>query len=351
MKRQLKIHQKLLVATMVALAGLLMLAVGVYAYDQSQEDRIAPGIKVGGVDIGGRSVTDARRIIDAEIVAPLQKPVVVTFEGESYKLPAGRLNQEADVDSVIEEAVERTREGGLVERVARYVQGSAVNVNLDPNLSYDDAAVDRFVARVAEEINREPQDASIEPSTERLVPTPGKAGRALRDEELADAVLAEVEAPGAGEPIAAQVDITRPEITTKDLSREYPLYITISQSEYRLRLFRNLKLVKEYPIAVGGGGYPTPTGLHSIQDKQVDPTWNVPTSDWTGDLAGQSIPPGPSNPLKERWLGIYDGAGIHGTDDTGSIGSAASHGCVRMLIPDVIELYDKVDVGTPIYIE
>jgi lipoprotein-anchoring transpeptidase ErfK/SrfK len=351
MKRKLKTHQKLLVATMVAIAGLLMLAVGVYAYDQSQEDQIAPGIKVGGVEIGGRSVQEARQVVDDEIVAPLQKPVVVSFEGETYKLPAKQLNQRADVESVIDEAVERTREGGLVDRVTRYVQGSAVNVNLDPNLSYDDVAVGRFIARVAGNINQEAQDASIEPSTDRLVPTPGKPGRALREEELADAVLAEVEAPGAGEPIAAQVDITRPEVTTKELAREYPTYVTVSQSEYKLRLFKNLKLVKEYPIAVGGSGYPTPTGLHSIADKQVDPTWNVPTSSWAGDLAGQSIPPGPSNPLKERWMGIYNGAGIHGTDDTGSIGSSASHGCIRMLIPDVVELYDKVDVGTPIYIE
>ena len=351
MKRNLKTHQKLLIATFVALTGLLLLAVGVYAYDQSQEDQLAPGITVGGVEIGGRSVDEARQVIDHKIVTPLQKPVIVTFEGEEYKLPAGQLNQRADVDSVIDEAVDRTRQGGLVERVARYVQGSAVDVDIDPNLSYDDEAVERFVARVAENINREAQNASIEPSTDRLVPTPGKPGRALQEAELRENVLAEVEEPGVGEPIPAEVEITRPEITTKELAREYPTYITVSQSEYKLRLFRNLKLVKEYPIAVGGSGYPTPTGLHSIQDKQVDPTWNVPTSSWAGDLAGQSIPPGPSNPLKERWMGIYNGAGIHGTDDTGSIGSSASHGCIRMLIPDVIELYDKVDVGTPIYIE
>ena len=49
-------------------------------------------------------------------------------------------------------------------------------------------------------------------------------------------------------------------------------------------------------------------------------------------------------------MGIYAGAGIHGTDDVGSLGTAASHGCVRMSVPDVIELYDQVDVGTPIYI-
>ncbi|MGH2845519.1 MAG: L,D-transpeptidase, partial [Thermoleophilaceae bacterium] len=58
----------------------------------------------------------------------------------------------------------------------------------------------------------------------------------------------------------------------------------------------------------------------------------------------------PENPLKERWLGIYDGAGIHGTDQTYSLGTAASHGCIRMSIPEVIELYDQVPVGAPIYI-
>ena len=158
---------------------------------------------------------------------------------------------------------------------------------------------------------------------------------ALREQEMHDAITSEVEEPGRGKRLVAQVRITHPEVTTKELAAAYPTYITVSQSEYKLRLFRNLKLVKEYPVAVGGGGYYTPTGLHSIQDKQVDPTWNVPTSSWAGDLAGQSIPPGPSNPLKSRWMGIYDGAGIHGTDDTGSIGSAASHGCIRMLIPDV----------------
>jgi lipoprotein-anchoring transpeptidase ErfK/SrfK len=77
----------------------------------------------------------------------------------------------------------------------------------------------------------------------------------------------------------------------------------------------------------------------------------VPNSAWAGSLAGTVVPGGtPQNPLKARWLGIFAGAGIHGTDSTGSIGTAASHGCIRMLIPDVIELYDQVPVGAPIYI-
>ena len=351
MQRRLKAHQKLLIATVTLLTAMLLLAVGVYAYDKAQEDQIAPGIRVGGVEIGGRSVDEARAIIDNEIVAPLQKPVVVSYEGERYRLSPGKLDQRADVNAVIEEAVNRTREGGLIERVGRYFQGSAVNVNLDPGLSYNEEAVDDFVATLAEEINQEPVNASIEPSGDQLIPTRGETGVALLEDDVRDQVVEEIEEAGAGEVIAAQVETTRPEITTKELASEYPTYITVSQAEYKLRLFKNLKLVKTYPIAVGGGGYPTPTGLHSIQDKQVDPTWNVPESSWAGSLAGQSIPPGPSNPLKERWMGIYDGAGIHGTDDTGSIGSAASHGCIRMLIPDVVELFDKVEVGDPIYIE
>ncbi len=67
-------------------------------------------------------------------------------------------------------------------------------------------------------------------------------------------------------------------------------------------------------------------------------------------LAGQVIPPGPADPIKARWMAIFEGAGIHGTEEVESLGSAASHGCVRMSIPDVIELYPQVEVGTPIYI-
>ncbi len=82
----------------------------------------------------------------------------------------------------------------------------------------------------------------------------------------------------------------------------------------------------------------------------VNPAWHVPQSDWAGSLAGTVVPPGPSNPIKSRWMGIYNGAGIHGTDAISSLGTAASHGCIRMAIPDVAELSEQVDVGTPVYI-
>ena len=73
-------------------------------------------------------------------------------------------------------------------------------------------------------------------------------------------------------------------------------------------------------------------------------------SSWAGALAGRIIPPGPEDPIKSRWLGFYNGAGIHGTDAIWSLGTAASHGCIRMAIPDVEQLYDLVPLHTPIYV-
>ena len=139
-------------------------------------------------------------------------------------------------------------------------------------------------------------------------------------------------------------------MTGEEVASEYPTYLTLDRATYTLRLWKDLKLAKTYTVAVGQEGLETPEGLYHIQDKQMNPTWHVPESDWAGSLAGQSIPPGPSNPIKARWMGIYEGAGIHGTEETSSLGTAASHGCVRMSIPDVEELYDRVEVGTPIYI-
>ena len=351
MESGLRAPHKLMIAIVVAITAALLLAVGVYAYDRAQEDRIAPGVSVGGVDIGGRTADEARDVIQEEVVAPLEKPVEITFAGETYTLRPKQLDQSADVDGMIDDAIAESREGTIVDRVGRYVRGSDVDVDIKARVAYSKDAVDAFVDDVASKVNREAVDASIEPSTERLVPTPGETGISLQENDLKKAIRAQVESPGAENEIVATAEKTYPEVTTKELAKEYPTYITVDQSTYTLRLFVNLKLVKEYGVAVGGGGYATPTGLHSIQDKQVDPTWNVPTSSWAGSLAGQSIPPGPSNPLKARWMGIYDGAGIHGTDDVGSIGSAASHGCIRMTVEDVTDLFDRVEVGTPIYIQ
>jgi len=107
---------------------------------------------------------------------------------------------------------------------------------------------------------------------------------------------------------------------------------------------------RTYTIAVGRQGLETPAGQYEINDRQVNPSWHVPNSSWAGALAGRVIPPGPDDPIKARWLGFYNGAGIHGTDEISSLGTAASHGCIRMSIPDVEQLYPLVPLHTPIYV-
>lgn len=125
--------------------------------------------------------------------------------------------------------------------------------------------------------------------------------------------------------------------------------IIVNLGQRKLRLVRNGKVWKTYSIAVGQPVYPTPTGEYEVNDKQVDPAWYPPSSPWAAELA--TIPPGPGNPLGTRWIGTTaPGIGIHGTYADSSIGYAASHGCMRMHIPDVEELYDQVTIGMKVSI-
>jgi lipoprotein-anchoring transpeptidase ErfK/SrfK len=145
--------------------------------------------------------------------------------------------------------------------------------------------------------------------------------------------------------------ILHPKVTTQELEKKYRVFLAVSRSKKELRYFVKEKLVKTYSVAIGRIGFETPAGLYEIRSKAVNPAWYVPKEAWAGDLAGKVIPPGdPENPLKARWMGFWDGAGIHGTAESDSIGSAASHGCIRMRVSDVIDLYDRVPLHTPLYI-
>jgi len=323
---------------------------GAYAYDSSQKDKIAEGVRIAGVDVGGLSEEEAAELVQRRLLAPLRHSLRVSFDGENWELSGAKLKVRADVEEAVEEAVADSQDGGFPGRLVRYVTGGEVAESISPQVTYSERAINRFVRRVAEEINREPQNADVEASGDSLEVVAGEYGRKLRDnrltEDLNDAVL-NATAPHT---IVARVHATKPEVTKGEVAAEYPSYLTLDRSSFTLRLWENLKLAKTYTVAVGMEGLETPEGLYAIQEKEENPTWHVPDSDWAGSLAGTTVPPGPSNPIKARWMAIYEGAGIHGTEETYSLGSAASHGCVRMAIPDVEELYDRVEVGTPIFI-
>jgi L,D-transpeptidase-like protein/putative peptidoglycan binding protein len=338
------------IAAIAAGALLVLLVAGAFAYDNSQKDKIADGVTIAGVDVGGMDEEEAAAAVRRRLLAPLRHALVVAFDGQTWKLPGRKLKIRADLDSAVAEAVEDSQEGGFPGRLVRYVSGGEVDEQITPQVDYSESAVNRFVRHVADEVDREPRNADVEANPDGLEVVAGKNGRKLRDnlleEDLKDAVL-NADAPHK---VIARVHAVKPEITKNEVAAEYPSFLTLDRGTFTLRLFQHLKLTKEYTVAVGMEGLETPEGLYHIQEKEENPVWRVPNSDWAGSLAGQTIPPGPSNPIKARWMGIFEGAGIHGTEETYSLGHAESHGCVRMAIPDVEELYDLVEVGTPIYI-
>jgi lipoprotein-anchoring transpeptidase ErfK/SrfK len=336
----------LLAVLLLALAGG---AVAAYAYDSSRDDVIAEGVTVAGVDVGGMKADQARRAVARRLEAPLTEPISVARAGRRFTLSAEDAGVRADIAGMVDDALEESRDGNIITRVTRDLGGGEENVRVPARVSYDEVAVAGLVARVEKRMNRRAKNADVEfPSMERIESKRGlKVKAALLERRIATA-LADV---GAERRIRIPAKRIKPKVTTAELEQKYPVVLVADRSSFQLHLYERLKLTRSYTVAVGALGFDTPAGLYNIQNKAVNPAWSVPNSDWAGDLAGTVVPGGvPENPLKARWLGIYDGAGIHGTDVTSSLGTAASHGCIRMSIPEVIELYDKVPVGAPIYI-
>lgn len=333
----------------VLLLALVGGAVAAFAYDSSRENLIAEGVTIAGVDVGGMTTGEARRLVRRELQEPLERPITVVRGKTRFTLSAHDAGVKADVAGMVDEAHEASRSGSIFSRVARDLTGGEENAQVPPRVTYSSTAVHDLVKRVKGKLNRPARDATVDfPSLEKVKE---QKGRRVKAAALEQRIAQALTVPGVERTVRAPVRIIKPKVTQAELASQYPVLLIADRYNFRLRLYKNLNLQKEYTVAVGAVGFDTPAGLYHIQNKAVDPAWHVPDSDWAGDLAGTIVPGGvPENPLKARWLGIFDGAGIHGTDQTYSLGSAASHGCIRMSIPDVIELYDQVPVGAPIYI-
>jgi lipoprotein-anchoring transpeptidase ErfK/SrfK len=342
--------RKTQIAAIAAVLVVVFAAVGAYAYDSSHKEKIADGVTIAGVDVGGLGAEEATAAVRRHLLGPLRHSLEVSFDGETWALAGAKLEVRADVGAAVQRALDESQEGGLPGRLVRYVTGNELDKPVSAQITYSKKAINRFVRRVAGEIDREAKNATVEASADSLQVVAGKDGRKLRDNLLTRELQRAVLNAKAPHTVVAVVHETKPEVTKGEVAGEFPSYLTLDRSTFTLRLWEHLKLAKAYTVAVGQEGLETPAGLYHIQEKEENPSWHVPDSAWAGDLAGQVIPPGPADPIKARWMGIFEGAGIHGTEEIESLGSAASHGCVRMSIPDVEELYDRVEVGTPIYI-
>jgi lipoprotein-anchoring transpeptidase ErfK/SrfK len=341
-----------LVAVLALTFAVLLVGAGtLYAFDRSNRDTIADGVMVNGVDVGGLSPEQARAKLREALLEPLDRPVTARYRGREFTLTPEQASVAVDIDSSVDRALAASREGNMLTRTWREVRGSELDEEVAAEISWSRAAVRRLVRRVERRLTVEARDASVDLASGSVEPVPAREGRAVETRRLRRDIEREILDTGDARVARVRTEVVEPEVTTDELAEKYPAILRVDRSSFTLTLYKNLKPAKTYPVAIGQLGFDTPAGLYHIQNKAVNPAWNVPNSGWAGDLAGTVVPGGvPENPLKARWMGIYDGAGIHGTDAVDSIGTAASHGCVRMLIPDVIELYDQVPVGAPIYI-
>jgi hypothetical protein len=344
-------RRRLLAVLALTFAVLLVGAGTLYAFDRSHRSTIADGVTVNGVDVGGMSPERARAKLRSALLEPLARPVSVRYHGRDFTLTPEQAQVAIDIDGSVDHAIAASREGNLFTRTWREVRGSELDEEVAAEISWSRASVRRLVWRVERKLTMEARDATVDLESGSVDPVPSRDGREVEARRLRRDIERELLDAGDARVARVRTDVVEPEVTTDELAQKYPAILRVDRASFTMTLYKNLELAKTYRIAVGQLGFDTPAGLYHIQNKAENPAWSVPNSDWAGDLAGSVVPGGvPENPLKARWLGIYDGAGIHGTDAVSSIGTAASHGCVRMLIPDVIELYEQVPVGAPIYI-
>jgi len=300
-----------------------------------QAERIKPGVTAGGIDVANLTVLQAAQKLKISATPGLRaKPIVLAVAGKRWRLTGEQAKLLVNGTKTAQAALELPAPGDVPLVVSH--SGKAVAV---------------FVAKVAKSVRRAPRNATLRITLRRLSVRRAKQGHGLDVRAARKLVNAALDDPAANRTLKQRLSPLRAPVNANDVRRQNRTVITIDKSSFRLRLFKNLRFSKSYGVAVGQAAYPTPSGRFSIQSKQVNPTWSVPNSPWAGELQGTTVAGGSAaNPLKARWMGLASGVGIHGTGEDGSIGSRASHGCIRMHVADVIALYSQVSVGTAVLI-
>ena len=322
-----------------ALPALLVaaLAVGLPAAASAKDPANVPaGVTAGGVDLSGATLAAAQATLEATVGPKVDASLILGAAGKPWTLTAADAKLSFDALTTAKRALRAKQPG---------------DVGL--KLTHSKLAVRAWVAGIAAKVAKAPRDATVKITLTHIYRTRAAHGRALDQAAVAKQIDAALD-DGVTAPRTLHTALIKvsPKINANDLARVYGTIITVSKSQFKLRLFKHLKFAKAYSVAVGQPAYPTPSGTFHVTDKQVNPVWSVPNSPWAGELQGTTVEGGSAaNPLKARWMGLVDGVGIHGTGEDASIGSAASHGCIRMHVADVEDLYPRVPVGTTVFIQ
>jgi lipoprotein-anchoring transpeptidase ErfK/SrfK len=281
------------------------------------------GVAVSGIYVGGLNSEQAR----ARLRWAFGRNIRFTYGVHRWWVKPAFFGASVDVD----EAVTRALKAKPLARVQMPI-------------TVDMHKVKDFVGALDNRYAREPEDAYAYLAGLTPAVAPSKPGVRV-NERVTAARIALALHRGSLRFVRIAVTSVAPSVTAADIGS----IIVIRRGSNGLYLYNGSQLVRSFQVATGRAQYPTPLGNYSIVDKQRDPWWRPPDSDWAKGL--KPIPPGPGNPLGTRWMGTSaSGVGIHGTPDAASIGYSASHGCIRMYVPDAEWLFEHVSIGTPVFI-
>jgi hypothetical protein len=287
---------------------------------------LTAGTSVGGTLVGGLTEREARAMIQRRFARPL---TLFLSASRKVRVTPAELGVRANLDKAL--------------RTAWSVRGQGFLVPLDVRVA--PSRIDALLGRYARAVAAKPRDARL--VLRDLVPTivPDRSGWRLDLAGARRAIDGALRSHRRGEVVLPVI-----EKPAKVRADSFPQAIVIHRGSNRLSYYVDGKLKRKFAVATGQAQYPTPVGRFTIVDMQRNPWWYPPTtSSWAEGLA--PVPPGPGNPLGTRWMGLsVPLVGIHGTPNAASIGYSASHGCVRMLIPEVEWLFERVRVGTPVFI-
>lgn len=316
-----------------------------YRYDQSASTRVLPGVHIQGIDVGGMTRAEALKALQRQVRSILDRSVKVRAGGKVWETSPRRLGTTVDIQGAVEEAISLSDSLSWPARLYHRLLNKPVNEQITLSVTYRRSRVSSFVSQVSRAVAIAPRDARLDVVDGSVVKVHSADGQALRKRRATRAVLEGLRAGLSS--VNLSVAPVAPAVADDQLGKT----IVIRVGENHLYLYDGFSLVETYSVATGQPEYPTPLGHFEIVNKRTNPTWVNPALDTWGAGSPAFIPPGPDNPLGTRALDLSaPGIRIHGTPDDASIGTHASHGCIRMHIPDSEQLFGLVEIGTPVII-
>jgi lipoprotein-anchoring transpeptidase ErfK/SrfK len=287
---------------------------------------IAPGVTIGHVAVGGLTFGEARAAVSEAFAKPLTLLVSPT---RRFQITPSQLGAYPHLTSAVRSALSVRRYG--------------FNIPLPVDVTTE--RIDRYASALGRKLDRAPVDSRL--ILDKLAPriTKDLSGRHLNRIVTARLIVLALKTQ-ARTPITLRFQAVEPAVTPSSFRH----VIVIRRGTHELMLYKGDRVQRQFGVATGQSIYPTPLGRFEVIVKLRDPWWYPPAgSAWA--KGEKPVPPGPGNPLGTRWMGISaPNVGIHGTPDAASIGYSASHGCIRMRIPDAEWLFDHVEVGTTVFI-